>query len=296
MELFAASNDEQFEYIKKIIDTCDYYVLIVAARYGTINLSTGKSFTEQEYDYAVSKGIPILSFFHSNPYNLPYDKRQDDKKELLEHFRKKASTSRVCKMWSNLAELTTSVVISLNEQVIENPQKGWIRNNSKNLSINERNINQLDEENKDLKDQIKKLQTEVFELSLKLKSLYEENKKLSEQLKEAKIDNNSFKEEPISQNSMVIRYIIDKKEGKLYTNWLEILIKMRDDTLEGCSLHKIYEVITHNLLVGNGKIIDEDTQKIIEYMLENQLWLRIDDKYMLTSKGKRVLKSYGYFN
>jgi len=59
MELFSASNDEQFEYIKKIIDTCDYYVLIVGACYGTINSTTNVSFTEQEYDYAVSKNIPI---------------------------------------------------------------------------------------------------------------------------------------------------------------------------------------------------------------------------------------------
>ena len=91
MEMFSASNDEQFKYIKKIIDTCDYYVLIVGARYGTINPSTGKSFTEQEYDYAIEKGIPVLAFLNSNPNDLPEDKREDDKRELLEAFREKVS-------------------------------------------------------------------------------------------------------------------------------------------------------------------------------------------------------------
>lgn len=89
MEMFAASNDEQFKYIKKIIDTCDYYVLIVGARYGSINPSTGKSFTEQEYDYAVEKGIPVLAFLHDNPYNLSVEKRDDENRELLERFRNK---------------------------------------------------------------------------------------------------------------------------------------------------------------------------------------------------------------
>lgn len=62
--MFSASNDEQFKYIKKIIDICDYYILIVGARYGTINLTTGISFTDQEYDYAISKNIPVLAFLH----------------------------------------------------------------------------------------------------------------------------------------------------------------------------------------------------------------------------------------
>lgn len=127
MEMFSASNDEQFKYIKKIIDTCDYYILIVGARYGTINPVTGISFTEQEYDYAIYKNIPVLAFLHDDPYNLPAEKREDDKKELLEKFRNKVSKTRLCKMWNNLNELVTSVIISLTQETYENPQLGWTR-------------------------------------------------------------------------------------------------------------------------------------------------------------------------
>jgi len=59
MEAFVATNDEQFEVIKKVIDLCDYYVLIIGGRYGSINSQTGLSYTEMEYDYAVSKEIPV---------------------------------------------------------------------------------------------------------------------------------------------------------------------------------------------------------------------------------------------
>ena len=48
--------------IKQVIDLCDYYVLIIGARYGSLNETTGLSYTEMEYDYAVSKNIPVLVF------------------------------------------------------------------------------------------------------------------------------------------------------------------------------------------------------------------------------------------
>ena len=37
MELFPASNAELFEFIKRIIDDCDYYILIVWGRYGSLS-------------------------------------------------------------------------------------------------------------------------------------------------------------------------------------------------------------------------------------------------------------------
>lgn len=172
MEMFAASNDEQFKYIKKIIDTCDYYVLIVGARYGSINKSTGKSFTEQEYDYAIEKGIPVLTFLHNDPYNLPADKREDDKKELIERFRAKASTGRMCKMWSNSSELISSVIISLGEEVADNPQKGWTRGN---IQDNVELLSQLNE----LRASKEKVEKEYTELKDKYTELTRQREDLA---------------------------------------------------------------------------------------------------------------------
>ena len=57
-----AADDEQFEFIKRVIDDCDYYVVIVAGRYGSMT-SEGISFTEKEFDYAISKGdVQFLPF------------------------------------------------------------------------------------------------------------------------------------------------------------------------------------------------------------------------------------------
>ena len=54
MELFPAADEEQFEFIKRIIDDCDYYIVIVGGRYGSL-AGGGISYTEKEYEYAKSK-------------------------------------------------------------------------------------------------------------------------------------------------------------------------------------------------------------------------------------------------
>ena len=163
MEMFAASNDEQFKYIKKIIDTCDYYILIVGARYGSINPSTGKSFTEQEYDYAVEKGIPVLAFLHDDPYNLPVEKREDDKRDLLKKFRDKVLTCRLCKMWHTSAELIASVIISLGEEAANNPQLGWTRGDIKDNIVLLSQLNDLRVKIEDRDKEIIKLKNELKE-------------------------------------------------------------------------------------------------------------------------------------
>ena len=56
MEQFPASGMSQMDYIKKMLETCDYYILILAGRYGSVDLADGIGYTEKEYDYAVANG------------------------------------------------------------------------------------------------------------------------------------------------------------------------------------------------------------------------------------------------
>lgn len=60
MELFPAMDEETFEFIKRIIDDSDYYLLIISGRYGSM-AEDSISWTERKYDYAVSKEY-LLSF------------------------------------------------------------------------------------------------------------------------------------------------------------------------------------------------------------------------------------------
>lgn len=89
MELFPATDEDQFEFIKKVIDDCDYYVVIVGNRYGSIS-DDGISYTEKEYRYAVEKNIPVSAFIHDAPETIPASKSEKDLRLLkkLEKFRK----------------------------------------------------------------------------------------------------------------------------------------------------------------------------------------------------------------
>ena len=157
MELFVASDEEQFEYIKRVIDNCDYYVLILGGRYGSISSITQKSYTEMEYEYACSKGIPVLVFPYNDVEHLPIDKRDSDLTNIL-GFIKRATDGRMCKFWKTKDELALNVINSLHKSFEERPQRGWIRpdefDNSELLS----EINSLRKENDTLKTKIKEIE------------------------------------------------------------------------------------------------------------------------------------------
>ena len=46
MELFPATDQEQWEFIQTVINDCDYYLLIIGGRYGTTT-DEGISYTEK---------------------------------------------------------------------------------------------------------------------------------------------------------------------------------------------------------------------------------------------------------
>ena len=53
MEMFSAADERQWKIITRQIDQSDYYAVIVAHRYDSVQ--KGISFTEKEYDYALAK-------------------------------------------------------------------------------------------------------------------------------------------------------------------------------------------------------------------------------------------------
>lgn len=75
MELFPAADEEQWEFIKRVIDDCDYYLLIIGGRYGSTT-PEGISYTEKEYDYAIEKGIRVVALLHANPEEIPIGKSE----------------------------------------------------------------------------------------------------------------------------------------------------------------------------------------------------------------------------
>ena len=130
MELFPAADDEQWEFIKRVIDDCDYYIVIIGGRYGTLT-DEGISYTEMEYDYAISVGLKVLAFLHQQPDTIPVDKSDIDStlRHKLNEFREKVAKNRLVKFWNDAAELPGLVALSLLKTIKVSPAIGWVRAN-----------------------------------------------------------------------------------------------------------------------------------------------------------------------
>lgn len=127
MELFPAANESQWSLIKKVIDDCDYYVLILGGRYGSCG-PDGLSYTEMEYRYALSIGKPTIAFLHKDPGTIQANRCESTKegKEKLAAFRSFVE-EKLCKQWSNPAELGSVVSRSLIRLIKTTPSVGWVR-------------------------------------------------------------------------------------------------------------------------------------------------------------------------
>jgi uncharacterized protein DUF4062 len=131
MEYFPAANENSWSLIEQIIDNCDYYVLILGGRYGTVS-DDGRSFTEREYDYAISQQIPVLSFIREGIENLPGNQADHDPivLEKLTAFRDRVMTSHNVRKWTTDAEFTAAFYTSYISARETYDRPGWIRTTS----------------------------------------------------------------------------------------------------------------------------------------------------------------------
>ena len=129
-ELFQAANETQWNYIKKRIASVDYFFIIIAERYGSID-ENGTSFTRREYEYAVECGIPVAAFLLAN------EARRTWPRDLVEHLRqaeiesfRSLAKKKLCTFWTNLGDLAPKVGNALSELERSDPRPGWIRADS----------------------------------------------------------------------------------------------------------------------------------------------------------------------
>ncbi len=135
MEIFPATPDEQMSYIKRQVDSSDYFILIIGGKYGTIS-SSGLSFTEMEFDYAREIGIPILVFPVDEIGARPASgvEIDSDLRDRLQNFRGKATKNRTCKFWKESGDLASAVGHALRYAEQTAPRPGWERSGEQSSS------------------------------------------------------------------------------------------------------------------------------------------------------------------
>ncbi len=133
MEYFPSTGEHQWSIIQRTIDQCDYYLLILAGKYGSINKTgiggdkyRGLGYTEMEYLYAISKSKPIIAFLHGNIASLPSYKTEQNQttRKRLDKFKSALKEIAEVQFWENPDELCAKVSTSLHSAFIYYPRPG----------------------------------------------------------------------------------------------------------------------------------------------------------------------------
>lgn len=134
MELFKAGNNSQFETIKKWINESDVYMLILGGRYGSIEPNSKLSYTQIEYEYALSVNKPIFSVVLKDDF-LKRKAIGKTKKEIFEldnidkykNF-KTIVLSKIVRMVDDNKDIHIAVLTTLSDFLEEYDFVGWVKN------------------------------------------------------------------------------------------------------------------------------------------------------------------------
>ncbi len=182
MELFKAGNQSQWDTITRWIDESDIYMLILGGRYGTVEETSKKSYTHLEYEYALSKNIPIFAVtltegaIQSKVEQLGYDKALErDNNAKYKEF-KETVRSRMCTDVTDVKDIKLAVLDSLADLQRLNKFTGWM--SGKDMpdvnSLNKQIINLQQENMLLMKENLKSKET-IEKLKLQQKKKEEFN-------------------------------------------------------------------------------------------------------------------------
>lgn len=285
MELFPALDEEQFEFIKKVIDDCDYYLLIIGGRYGSLS-EEGVSYTEMEYDYAVEKGLKVIALVHKSPEKLVAEKVEMDSEaqKKLQSFKEKVSTNRLVRFWDNPKELPGLVALNLPKTIKTYPAVGWVRGNEA---------------------------TDNTDLLKQLNELRQENNRLNKEFEKIKNINNKFLNLAKDDDSFIIHLsIVDSQYSwEEQITWKELFQNIGPKILTPNLEYEIFEALAYRLVIerhetyrklidgGNQcyAMIDTKDQEMIKIQLLSLGYIELlkheghNNLWQITSKGQEYL-------
>lgn len=167
MELFSAGSESQLTVIKRWIDESDIFMLILGGRYGSIEPKSGKSYTQLEYEFAVSAGKPFFAIVMSEP--LLNERIKKFGKDVFESENPKAYTkfknlvlSKQSKFYDEPKDIKIAILETLNDFSHKYKLSGWVSGKdalTNNLYIDE--LAKLSEENKSLREQVEYYKSEL---------------------------------------------------------------------------------------------------------------------------------------
>lgn len=175
MELFKAGNESQLKTIYKWIDESDVYMLILGGRYGSVESTSGKSYIQLEYEYAISKNIPVFSVILSEAFLTDKIKKTSlaDTMEQKEPNKykvfKELVMSKIIRKVDDCKDIKITIHSTLNEFMNSYALIGWSRysDDSSSIQLSKDNII-LIKQNSLLNNQLSDAEVTIKKLKTKL--------------------------------------------------------------------------------------------------------------------------------
>jgi Domain of unknown function (DUF4062) len=289
MELFPASSESQWDYIKRVIDECDYYILILAGRYGSLS-PDGMSYTEKEYRYALENGKPTVAFYHENPSQIVSAKSEseDKGKEKLKAFRDFVLDNKMCKPYSNAYQLGAFVSRSITQIKKSHPAVGWVRADSVISGDSAEEILKLKKDIEALEEKLKENdkfesfnidvnKTIEFEISIDFISGYAED---------AVVSSNEIIKKSFNFNKILdelIPYLVEPLFKREIDDFINRYVE-KDEVIHNVVSESIYETFSCYLM-------ENSLRKFISVLLALDIIVISSDKYWLSAYGEKLLAS-----
>nr|VFJ76452.1 MAG: protein of unknown function (DUF4062) [Candidatus Kentron sp. FW] len=238
MEMFSAGDEQQWDVIKKQIDQSDYYVVLIAHRYGSMDGTI--SYTEKEYDYALSQGLPTLGFIlDEDVVDWPeeWKENNNDIHKRLEAFRSKVSNKMV-DFWKNADDLYGKCAIALMKAFSTHPREGWVRASSS------AHVTEMTEEIMRLSRENGKLRTDLEQI--KAIRITSESEKINQLIDALRFN---------KRNVYLWSYTDSKWNGPNNTNLLQIFELVAPDLLDEASDRTLADSISLGFgSLNNGRL------------------------------------------
>jgi hypothetical protein len=188
MELFTSGDESQMEVIKQWIEESDVYLLILGAKYGSAEPITRKSYTQLEYEYAVSLGKPLFAcVINDKGLNnlvqaLGVSALENDNPQELKDFRDLVM-SKLIRFWEDAKDIKIAVGETLSNFARRDDLIGWVRAHEEaNMPALADEIARLSKENAQLRSLVSTQSEESITgiTFLQLKSLLQEKELLND--------------------------------------------------------------------------------------------------------------------
>lgn len=153
MELFTAGDESQMDAIKQWIDESDIYLLVLGGRYGSIDQTSGKSYTHLEYEYALQQEKSLFACvlteeaIERKVKDVGRSALETANARELEEFRKLVM-SKLVKMCDDKKDIKIAVGETLANLARSDKLAGWVRaDNHADMSVLADEIARLSKEN-----------------------------------------------------------------------------------------------------------------------------------------------------